>query len=92
MPQRNSKDVIAGPTTGRAEVMAAIDGLAKEVAQLAFNVKRVTKTGAQRHTPTAFPQPKNTSRREENAIAARVAELSDRVGGFIKPPPPKLPE
>ena len=33
----------------------------------------------------AFTRPKDASCREENAIAARVAELDDRLGGFIKP-------
>ena len=33
----------------------------------------------------AFAEPKDASCREENAIAARVAELDDRLGGFIKP-------
>jgi hypothetical protein len=33
----------------------------------------------------ALAEPKDASCREENAIAARVAELHDRLGGFIKP-------
>jgi hypothetical protein len=33
----------------------------------------------------AFAEPKDASCREENAIAARMAELHDRLGGFIKP-------
>ena len=33
----------------------------------------------------AFAEPKDASCREENAIAARVAELHGRLGGFIKP-------
>jgi hypothetical protein len=30
-------------------------------------------------------KPKDANCREENAIAARIAELHDRLGGFIKP-------
>ena len=33
----------------------------------------------------AFAEPKDASCREETAIAARIAELHDRLGGFIKP-------
>jgi hypothetical protein len=33
----------------------------------------------------ALAEPKDASCRKENAIAARVAELHDRLGGFIKP-------
>ena len=33
----------------------------------------------------AFAEPKDASCREENAIATRIAELHDRLGGFIKP-------
>jgi hypothetical protein len=32
----------------------------------------------------AFPQPHDTNCSEENAIAARVADLHDRLGGFVK--------
>jgi hypothetical protein len=39
----------------------------------------------------AFAEPKDASCREENAIAARVAELHDRLGGFIKPSLPQQP-
>lgn len=34
-------------------------------------------------------EPKAASHREENAIAARVAELYDRLGGFINPSLPQ---
>ena len=33
----------------------------------------------------AFTEPKDSNSRDENAIAARIAELHDRLGGFIKP-------
>jgi hypothetical protein len=33
----------------------------------------------------ARAEPKDSSRRAENAIAARICELHDRLGGFIKP-------
>ena len=36
-------------------------------------------------TMTMFATPKSVSA-EENVIAARILELSDRLGGFIKPP------
>jgi hypothetical protein len=32
-----------------------------------------------------FAEPKDASHVAENAIAARVLELHDRLGGFIKP-------
>jgi hypothetical protein len=41
MTQCDLNKVIAGSTTGRAEVMAAIDGLAEEVARLALHVRRI---------------------------------------------------
>lgn len=37
------------------------------------------------------PEPKNASCREENAVAARVAELHERLGGFITPSLPHPP-
>ena len=40
----------------------------------------------------AFAEPKDASFREENAIAARVAELRARLGGFIKPSLPQPPD
>jgi hypothetical protein len=40
----------------------------------------------------ALAQPKDASCREENAIAARVAELHDRLGGFIKRSLPQPPD
>jgi hypothetical protein len=36
------------------------------------------------------PEPMQTGRWEENAIAGRVADLYERLGGFIKPSLPKL--
>jgi hypothetical protein len=38
-----------------------------------------------------FPEPKNASCREESAVAARVAELHERLGGFITPSLPRPP-
>ena len=157
MRQCDLNKVIAGSTTGRAEVMAAIAGLAEEVTRLALHFKltaaiacaaeaeraaealraatgRVTETVEQAELKAtsaatvcdvqavemaeasnyplspqqdsctgnisseihlidelnakleaALAEPKDASCREENAIAARVAELHDRLGGFIKP-------
>jgi hypothetical protein len=34
---------------------------------------------------TSPPEPTQTRRQEENAIAGRVADLYERLGGFIKP-------
>jgi hypothetical protein len=157
MIQCDLNKVNAGSITGRAEVMAAIDGLAEEVARLALHVKHIVaiadarpkrsvprkrsalRRRAQRKTveqaelkttaaatacdvqavemaeasnfplspqqdsctgnvsseihlidelnaklEAALAEPKDASCREENAIAARVAELHDRLGGFIK--------
>jgi hypothetical protein len=157
MRQCDLNKVIAGSTTGRAEVMAAIAGLAEEVTRLALHFKltaaiacaaeaeraaealraatgRATETVEQAELQAtsaatvcdvqavemaeasnyplspqqdnctgnisseihlidelnakleaALAEPKDASCREENAIAARVAELHDRLGGFIKP-------
>ena len=157
MRQSDLNKVIAGSTTGRAEVMAAIAGLAEEVTRLALHFKltaaiacaaeaeraaealraatgRATETVEQAELKAtsaatvcdvqavemaeasnyplspqqdsctgnisseihlidelnakleaALAEPKDASCREENAIAARVAELHDRLGGFIKP-------
>jgi hypothetical protein len=157
MRQCDLNKVIAGSTTGRAEVMAAIAGLAEEVTRLALHFKltaaiacaaeaeraaealraatgRATETVEQAELKAtsaatvrdvqavemaeasnyplspqqdsctgnisseihlidelnakleaALAEPKDASCREENAIAARVAELHDRLGGFIKP-------
>jgi hypothetical protein len=157
MTQCDLNKVNAGSITGRAEVMAAIDGLAEEVARLALHFKltaaiacaaeaeraaealravtgRATETVEQAELKAtsaatvcdvqavemaeasnyplspqqdsctgnisseihlidelnakleaALAEPKDASCREENAIAARVAELHDRLGGFIKP-------
>ena len=158
MRQCDLNKVIAGSTTGRAEVMAAIAGLAEEVTRLALHFKltaaidcaaeaeraaeslraatecatetvdqaELKATSAapacdvqavemaemancalspQQDSGTgnasrseidiidelhakleaAFTRPKDASCREENAIPARVAELYDRLGGFIKP-------
>ena len=41
---------------------------------------------------TAFLQPQGANCREVNAIAARVAELHDRLGGFLKPSVPQQPD
>ena len=133
--------VILGPTTGRAEVMAAIDGLAEKVAHLALRVKRIVSIpDAERYAlektnlgatlaatdsnvqvfqmaeelnfplspqqgrcvdntcksvteltgelaaklEAAFPQLQDANCPEENAVAARVAELHDRLGGFLE--------
>ena len=38
---------------------------------------------------TSLPEPAHTRCREENAIAERVADLYERLGGFIKPSLPK---
>jgi hypothetical protein len=158
--------VNSGSATGRAEVMAAIDGLVEEVAHLALRVKRIVSIAdarrkrsesrkraalrrrARRKTleqaelgatsaatasdvqavelaeasnfplspqqdsctdnasrgetdltgeltaklEAAFPQPQDANCPEENAIAARVAELHDRLGGFIKPSLPQQPD
>lgn len=158
--------VNSGSATGRAEVMAAIEGLVEEVAHLALRVKRIVSIADARRTrsesrkraalrrrarrrtleqaelramsaatvsdvqavemaeapnfpqssqqdsctdnasrgetdmagePTAkleaaFPQPQGTNCPEVNAIAARVAELHDRLGGFIKPSVPQQPD
>ena len=157
MRQCDLNKVIAGSTTGRAEVMAAIAGLAEEVTRLALHFKltaaiacadeaeraaealraatgRATETVEQAELKAtsaatvcdvqavemaeasnyplspqqdsctgnisseihlidelnakleaALAEPKDASCRKENAIAARVAELHDRLGGFIKP-------
>ena len=157
MRQCDLNKVIAGSTTGRAEVMAAIAGLAEEVTRLALHFKLTAAiacaaeaeraaealraaTGLATETveqaelkatsaatvcdvqavemaeasnyplspqqdscignisseihlidelnaklEAALAEPKDASCREENAIAARVAELHDRLGGFIKP-------
>ena len=157
MRQCDLNKVIAGSTTGRAEVMAAIAGLAEEVTRLALHFKLTAAiacaaeaeraaealraaTGLSTETveqaelkatsaatvcdvqavemaeasnyplspqqdsctgnisseihlidelnaklEAALAEPKDASCREENAIAARVAELHDRLGGFIKP-------
>jgi hypothetical protein len=151
--------VCSGAAPGRAEVLAAIDGLIEEVANLALRVNRAvamahavkaelpeksisngaarpaTETVDQREIlakaaasacnaqtvemvesvniplspqkdscsdnvgrnepdlicdlsaklEAAFPQPHHENCPEENTVAARVAELRERLGGFIKP-------
>ena len=153
MQECNSNQVLATSSkTERAEVMAAVAGLAEEVAHLAHQVKRLVaiadarrkRSALQRRArremvqqaelkavstaPTcdvhvvetaeatkfplspqqyrctenaveggtalidsltvqleaAFPQSHHANCQEENAIAARVADLGDRLGGFVK--------
>jgi len=54
MSRGNSKDLIDGPKLGRAEIMAAIAGLAKEVEHLAINVRRIVAV-ADTHRPARLP-------------------------------------
>ena len=54
MSRGSSKNVIDGSKSGRAEVMAAISGLAKEVAHLASNVGRIVVV-ADTHRPARLP-------------------------------------
>ena len=151
MAQRTSENLIASSASGRAEITAAIEGLADEVAHLARKISCIVSTanakgnsprekaeceGALCSTPigtncealvcetaeaknvplspqqnteidediprelveetnvnfkTSLPEPAHTADREENAIATRVADLYDRLGGFIKTALPKAP-
>lgn len=54
MSRGNSKNVIDGSKSGRAEIMAAIAGLAREVEHLAINVGRIVKM-ADVQRPTRLP-------------------------------------
>ena len=54
MSRGNSKDLIDGPKLGRAEIMAAFAGLAKEVEHLAINVRRIVAV-ADTHRPARLP-------------------------------------
>jgi len=54
MSRGSSKNVIDAPKSGRAEVMVAIAGLAKEVEHLATNVRRVVVV-ADTHRPARLP-------------------------------------
>jgi hypothetical protein len=143
LPQRDLSEAIAGPATGRADVIAAVADLVEKVEHLALRVKRIASiaamanaeqtttirgsgTGAadrkdeievrsaavtERDTKEIdlteaanFPlSPRNEQNarteiaraelqdgnsRAKNAIAGRVLELHDRLGGFVKPPLP----
>ena len=54
MSRGNSKNVVDGSKSGRAEIMAAVAGLAKEVEHLATNVRRVVVV-ADTHRPARLP-------------------------------------
>ena len=98
MSRGNSDNVIDGSKSGRAEVMAAISGLAKEVAHLASNVGRIVVAQAenvplspqptQTENVPLSPQPTQTDPEglAENATGMHVLELYDRLGGFMRPP------
>ena len=152
MTQRTSDKLVACSVSGRAEITAAIEGLAEEVARLARKINRIVptantqrnstqdkaefeaalrgafaqsncearfpETGEAKTIPlspqqdtelneaivrdfveetnvdikTALPEPASNIGQEENAIAARVADLYERLGGFIKTSVPKTPE
>jgi hypothetical protein len=152
MTQRTSDNLVACSVSGRAEITAAIEGLAEEVARLARKINRIVPTantqrnsspekaefeaalrgafarssceaqplttGEDKTIPllpqqdpelteaivrefveetnadikTALPEPTSNTGQEENAIAARVADLYERLGGFIKTQVPKAPE
>ncbi len=152
MTQGTSDNPVAFSVSGRAEITAAIEGLAEEVARLARKINRIvptintqrnssqekakfeaalhgafsrsscepqpSETGEAKTIPlspqqdtelnetivrefveetntdikTALPEPTSNIGREENAIAARVADLYERLGGFIKTSVPKAPE
>jgi len=54
MSRGNSKTIIDSSKSGRAEIMGAIAGLAKEVEQLAINVRRIVAV-ADTHRPARLP-------------------------------------
>ena len=56
MSRGNSKNVIDGSKSGRAEVMAAISGLAKEVAHLAINTHRPARLSPGEKTEPEVPR------------------------------------
>jgi len=149
MAQRKSDALITSSVSRRAEVRAAIEDLADQVARLARNLNRIAPTASKRRArslekakfegalPGAFaaptcealspvraeaksfalsrqrnteineviadelveerspnfkaslPEPAHARCSEENAIAARVADLYERLGGFINLSLPK---
>jgi hypothetical protein len=149
MAQRTSDDLITSSVSRRAEVRAAIEDLADEVARLARKLNRIAPLASKRGTPilekarleaalpgafaattcealspeteeaksfplspqrnteineviadelveepsanfkSSLPEPTHASCSEENAIAARVADLYERLGGFINLSLPK---
>ena len=149
MAQRTSDDLNSSSVSRRAEVRAAIEDLADEVARLARKLNRIAALASKSGTPTlekagfeaalpgafaatacealspeteeaksfplspqrnteineviadelveepsanfksSLPEPTHASCSEENAIAARVADLYERLGGFINLSLPK---
>ena len=71
MSRGNSNDLIDGPKLGRAEIMAAIAGLAKEVEHLATNVRRIVMM-ADTHRPARLP-PRATT---EPEVPCKIASSS----------------
>ena len=75
MSRGNSDNVIDGSKSGRAEVMAAISGLAKEVAHLASNVGRIVVV-ADTHRPARLPPGEKT----EPEVPREIGSLATACG------------
>lgn len=147
MARCKSDDLITSSVSRRAEVRAAIEDLADQVARLARNLNRIAPTASKRRAPSlekakfegalpgafaaptcealspvreeaksfalspqrnineviagelveerspsfkaSLPEPAHAKCSEENVIAARVADLYERLGGFINLSLPK---
>ena len=77
-----------------ADLTIEVAGLADTAARMALRFKisaviadiaKVERTADALRAATTLAEPKDDSWRAENAFAARVLELHDRLGGFIKP-------
>ena len=91
MPRGNSTKMIDGSKSGRAEVMAAITGLAKEVEHLATNVRRiavVTDTHPGRLPPRARREPKIPRKiASSSTCATQPADISQAENVSSSPQP-----
>ena len=93
MSRGNSKDLIDGPKLGRAEIMAAVAGLAKEVEHLATNVRRIVVV-ADTHRPARLPPRGKTEPEVPRKIASSAtacgrqpADISQAENVLVWPPP-----
>ena len=71
MSRGNSDNVIDGSKSGRAEIMAAVAGLAKEVEHLASNVRRIVVV-ADTHRPARLPP----RAKRESEVPRKIASSS----------------